>query len=190
MPSRYFCSMIRKSFIKVLRLCSILCILLILSFLISQLAFAFIDFKNTVTDVLNEQVTASIEISPELLNAIIQVESSNNPQAFNPRTKARGLTQITPVAWKELRRHHLIKYKQLKYKQDIYNPHVAREAGKDYLYIIQKYLKAKKIPLTLDHMLAAYVWGIENVSRHGIEKAPRVVKKYVSNVKNLAGLSD
>ena len=96
------------------------------------------------------------------------VESSNKPKAINRRTVARGLTQITPIAWKELLKHHRSKYKGLCFRQDIYRPEVAKQAGEDYLYIIQGHLKAKRMPVTLDNVLAAYVWGETNLQKHGM----------------------
>ena len=67
---------------------------------------------------------------------------------------------------------------------------VAREAGTDYLYHLQKILKAKHIPVTLDNLLAAYVWGPSNLEKNGIHNAPRIVKNYVAKVKRLAQASD
>lgn len=126
---------------------------------------------------------------PTLLNALIQVESSNKPWAVNRTSGARGLTQITPVAWKELRKHYKHKYGKLKFRQDMLRPEIAREAGEDFLCILQQHLKAAGIPPTLENLLAAYVWGEGKLARYGLERAPRIVKRYIRNVKRLAGIS-
>ncbi|MEW6075499.1 MAG: lytic transglycosylase domain-containing protein [Candidatus Omnitrophota bacterium] len=163
-------------------------VFIIVSLLISQFAFAFIDLR-PIPVMPAMGMIPTIEITPQLMNALVFVESSNNPFAFNRFTKARGLTQITPIAWKELKRHYRAKYAGLTYRKDIYNPEIAREAGRDYLYILQKYLQAKGIPVTLDNLLASYVWGIGNLSRYGLQKAPRVVKNYISSIKKHAALT-
>jgi len=129
-------------------------------------------------------VDATTLINDRLLDAIIKVESSDNPCAFNRRTKARGLTQIRAIAWLDLKRHYGDKYGKLCYRKDIYNPAVAREAGKDYLRILEKYLKTKGIPLTYHNLLTAYVWGPDNLIKYGFRGAPRSGKAYVAKVMN------
>ncbi len=177
MQSAYSGTKLNKHFIKGFNLVSVISIIIIIPFLINQFAFAFICFK---------QGTDRVEINSELLNAIIKVESSNNHRAFNHRSKARGLTQITPIAWKDLKRHYGYKYGKINYFKDIYDPEIAREAGKDYLYILQNYLKAKHIPLTWENLLAAYVWGPNNLAKYGLNSAPQGVKRYIAQVKSLA----
>lgn len=129
-------------------------------------------------------VDASTLIDDKLLDAIIKVESSNDPSAYNRYTKARGLTQIRAIAWLDLKKHYGDKYRKLCYRKDIYNPAVAREAGKDYLRILEKYLKAKGIPLTYHNLLTAYVWGPDNLLKYGFRGAPRSGKAYVAKVMN------
>lgn len=180
-----FRSGLSKEFGKVAKLSLLISPIIAASLLIHHLAFAFIERKYPAIDTAS-LFTPLIEVNPKLLSALIMVESSNNPMAFNHRTKARGLTQITPIAWKELVKHHRAKYSPLSYRQDIFDPAVARMAGEDYLYIIQLHLKAKNIPVTLDHVLAAYVWGHDNLKKYGLKNAPRVVKKYIRDIKRLA----
>lgn len=177
-----------KEFGKVMRLSLLLSPIIAASLLAHHMAFAFIERRYPAIDTAS-LFTPLIEVNPKLLNALIIVESSNNPKAFNRRTKARGLTQITPIAWKELIKHHSAKYKNLSYKKDLFDPAVARQAGEDYLYIIQLHLKAKNIPVTLDNVLAAYVWGHNNLKKYGLKDAPRVVKKYLRDIKRLAHIN-
>jgi len=126
-----------------------------------------------------------VVIDDRLLDAIIQIESSNNPKAHNRFTGARGLTQITPIAWRDLRRHHADKYNKLNYLRDIFKPAVAREAGKDYLQILATYLKAKGMPITYHNLLTAYVWGPDNLYKLGIKKLPKNGRNYVAKVMGL-----
>ncbi len=158
------------------------------SLLMQHMAFAFIERRLPIIE-SRAMFTPLIEVNPKLLDALIMVESSNNPKAFNRRTKARGLTQITPIAWKELKKQFRTKYKNVNYKTDIYEPRIARQAGEDYLYVIQLHLKAKGIPVTLDNVLASYVWGHQNLKKYGLKGAPKVVKRYIRDVKRLAGIN-
>jgi len=126
-----------------------------------------------------------MDIDAGLLNALIQVESSGNPRAFNPNSQARGLTQITPVAWEDLTMHHPDVYGNLNYEQDIFKPEVAKRAGTDYLNVLQKYLRAYKIPVTMENVLAAYNWGVGNLKKQGMEKAPKETRDYIQKIKAL-----
>ncbi len=187
MGKNIFLSQITKHFIKVSKLVLLILPIFFASIFIYRLSFAFIDYRTILPAAPGY---ATIQVTPELLEALIQVESSNNPRAYNDRTKARGLTQITPIAWRELRKHFGSKYANLNFWEDMCKSQVAREAGTDYLYHLQKILKAKRIPVTLDNLLAAYVWGPSNLEKNGIHNAPRVVKNYVAKVKRLAQASD
>jgi hypothetical protein len=177
-----------KDFKKVVQISLLFSPIIAASLLIHHMAFAFIERRLPAIETVS-LFTPLIEVNPKLLNALITVESSNNPRAFNHHTKARGLTQITPIAWKELSKHYRSKYKDYYYKEDIFNPDIARQAGEDYLYLIQIHLKAKGIPVTLDNVLASYVWGHENLKKYGLDNAPGVVKKYIRDIKRLAQIS-
>lgn len=178
------CSQIAKSFKKALTLPTLIVAGIMFFFLPDT--FAFIDRQwHTAFPPGASLTPPPLKITPPLLNALIFTESSNNPKAHNRFSGARGLTQITPVAWKELRRHYGYRYKKLKYYRDIFKPEVARQAGEDYLYILQGHLKAKGIPVTFDNVLAAYVWGEGNLKRYGLKNAPRSVKKYIAKIKKL-----
>lgn len=187
MEKRVFLSQVTKHFVKVFKLALLILPIFFTAVFIYRLSFAFIDYKAILSPAPSYAI---IEVTPELLEALIQVESMNNPRAYNHHSKARGLTQITPIAWKELRKHYSSKYGNLSFWDDMCKSQVAREAGKDYLYLLQKILKANRVPVTLDNLLAAYVWGPNNLAKNGIDNAPRVVKNYVSKVKRLAQASD
>ncbi|MGE4357969.1 MAG: transglycosylase SLT domain-containing protein, partial [Candidatus Omnitrophota bacterium] len=106
------------------------------------------DRRPTINDPFPE------ELFPELLEALIIAESSGNPYAYNPKSGARGLTQITSIAWKDLVRVYPGKYAHLTYESDIFNPTVARQAGLDYLKIVRGYLENDGLPTTLPYILA------------------------------------
>lgn len=169
----------------------ILAIVLIVSVCFFFLAdtFAFLDRHAALFQAMNFVVPVT-ETHPRLLNALVHVESSNNPRAINRFSGARGLTQITPIAWKELKKHYKYRYGKLKFRQAMLNHDIARQAGKDYLYILQQHLKARKIPPTLDNLLAAYVWGEGRLAQYGLTRAPRVVKRYIANIKKLNQIPD
>lgn len=179
MKSRFFLSPFLKIFKRVLGL--------IFSFAFIHFAFAS-HGKDHVREqclVHSKNINNLVEIEERLLAALIRVESSNNPKAYCRRTGARGLTQITPAAWRDLVANYPKKYRKLKYRQDIYRPDVAREAGKDYLKLLKRYLRAKRIPLTLDNLLAAYNWGINNLGRFGLHRAPRQTRRYIAKIKSI-----
>lgn len=122
-------------------------------------------------------------IDPILLDALIQTESSGNPNAFNKKTGARGLTQITPIAWKDLVAHYP-QYSKLNYEKDIFNPDVAKKAAVDYIKILKGYLRTYKIPDTTENILGSYNWGVGNVKNNGLEKAPKETRDYIVKILN------
>jgi len=177
-------STLKKTFKKVFNLKGINMTLLVISCVIAP--FIFIKYSPAFT--VNTDQMAIVDDT--LINAIIEAESSGNPNAFNRRTGARGLTQIRLIAWQDLRKHYGSKYRNLDYYQDIFNPNIAREAGKDYLNILKKYLIAKGIPVTYKNLLTAYVWGPDNLYRHGSWRAPKEGKLYVAKVMSLSAVKD
>ena len=137
----------------------------------------------------DRQISVPIEFIPKLLDALVTVESSNNPLAHNSSSGARGLTQITPVAWADLVNWHPERYSNLDYKRDIFNPDVARQAGFDYLNIVRRYLEHYDMPVTLPNLLAAYNWGIGNLRNHRLENAPEETINYITKIADLLGIS-
>ena len=121
-------------------------------------------------------------IDDRLIDAVSDVESSNNPAAFKKDEGARGLTQVRPEAWDDLVRHFPGKYGSMKYERDIFKPAVARQAARDYLNILCGYLRQVGIPVTLDNLMSAYNWGVGNVVKYGPEKVPPGTKQYVKKI--------
>ena len=128
------------------------------------------------------QEFSAFDMDEKFINALISIESANNPLAHNKKTGGRGLTQITPRAWQDLVRCFPEKYHHLNYPRDIFSPIIARAAGSDYLRIIKRYLKKKDIPVTVDTVIAAYNWGIGNLSRRGVPRMPRETRKYIKKM--------
>lgn len=130
-------------------------------------------------------LTLKMDIDPTFLNAIMQVESSGNPKAFNSGSGARGLFQTTPVAWKDLVAHYPSYYGKLNYEKDIFNPEVSRRAGNDYFNILKGYLTHYKLPVNYDTLMAAYNFGIGNLREKGMGGLPKETVDYIRKVKLL-----
>lgn len=97
------------------------------------------------------------------LRAIATIESSNNPKAFNKRSGARGLFQITTPCLMDYNRAH----PRARYGTgDLFNPVVARVIADWYFHVqIPRLLAAFNVPLTVDNVLAAYNWGAGNLRK-------------------------
>jgi soluble lytic murein transglycosylase-like protein len=126
-----------------------------------------------------------MDLNSELLNAMIEVESNNDPKAFNEAQGARGLTQITPIAWDDLVAHYPDQYKDLNYERDIWKPEIAIKAGNDYIKLVQQYLKTYKMPINVENIVSAYNWGIGNTKKFGVHNAPAETKAYIAKVRHL-----
>jgi len=125
-----------------------------------------------------------IVIDEKLVDFMVLVESSNNTLAHKKKTGARGPMQITPLAWKDLVRHFPAQYKNLNYRKHIFTHHIGKKAGRDYLVILKNYLRIKGIPVTLENLLAAYNWGIGNLAKFGLARAPRATRRFIEQIKN------
>ena len=94
------------------------------------------------------------------INIIIQIESSGNPNAYNEKSGAIGLMQITSIVVDEWNNGWGFEYNV----GDLYNPRINVRLGKWYLLRIKEhYLPHYKIPVTIENILASYNWGIGNV---------------------------
>ncbi len=121
----------------------------------------------------------------EMLSALIDTESSNDPNAFNEKSGARGLTQLRQIAWDDLVEHFPERYAGLDFKRDMFKPEIAIQAGRDYITIIRRYLRNYGMPETMDNILAAYNWGIGNLRKQGLENAPQQTKDYIEKIRHL-----
>ncbi len=144
---------------------------------------------------LSSPVWAQVEID---MDAIAQIESSNQMRAYNKKTQARGLYQITPIVFKDFKeagaRGDFPKHANWIYQltpDDSYNPHTNKIIAQWYLTeAIPFYLDNYNIPDTLTHRIFCYCWGIGNVVkwyRAGGEydRLPKEVKAYLKKYKEL-----
>ena len=116
-----------------------------------------------------------------VLSIIAQIESSNNPLAYNPKTQAIGLYQITSICLKEYNSFHKTKYT----KKDLFNPTINKKIAFWYLNKrIPQMLKYYKCSVTIENILICYNWGIGNFlkwkKREGdIKKLPEETREYL-----------
>ena len=138
--------------------------------------------------------TSSVYATDVDINIIIQIESGGNPNAYNYKTTARGLLQITEICLKDFNEcFHFadkefingefvlwidfIKLGQKVNIEELYEPSKNIIIGSWYMNIrIPQMLRAYKIPDTIDNRLWAYNAGIGNVKK-GIK--PRETKNYI-----------
>jgi len=123
----------------------------------------------------------TVPLEALLESYIIPVESSNNPFAVNKKSGARGLTQMTSIAWEDLQRVFPEKYKNIPFKVGSMNPEISKQAGLDYLDIIDGYLEHYGFEKTVDNYLAAYNAGIGTLYTI-TERNSKLYKKNKKNV--------
>jgi len=114
-----------------------------------------------------DRVAQKVKLAPELIRAVVAVESSYNPAAVS-HVGAQGLMQLMPATAADLG------------VKDSFDPAENIDGGSRYLSrLLEKY------DGDLDHALAAYNWGQGNVDRHGLEKMPTETRNYLAKVKQL-----
>lgn len=133
------------------------------------------------------------EVDKKLVDAIIQVESSGNPDKVS-KAGAIGLMQITPIVLKEFNdreynpEHYFICGQDVSFvkpilpKESLFNKDVNKSVGTWYLKRLKDhYLKDK---YTLEHLLAAYNGGITHLRKCGydVNKMPKETREYVVKV--------
>lgn len=113
------------------------------------------------------------------MNKIFQIESSMNPKAFNAKTQARGLGQITPIVVKEWNGYNP---RQKFVDEDMFNPEINKRVATWYMtQRIPQMLKYYKIPVTVENVLSAYNAGIGNVKKGVIPtETQNYIKKYMT----------
>ena len=121
------------------------------------------------------------EIDDDLVNAIAQVESSNNRLAYNERTRCAGLLQISEIVLQEWNEDTEIDVEPRHYEKiDLFNEQISRQIGTWYL----KRLRDRYGCPTLRDCLAAYNFGIDACRRVNFEweRYPKSVRAYVDKV--------
>lgn len=111
------------------------------------------------------------------LSIIAEIESSDNPLAYNPKSGARGLYQISEVALLDYNTWHKGSEMPL---ISLYSPILAYKVANWYLSIrIPQMLKFYGFPCDIEHVLWAYSAGISNVRKRIKPKETRdYIKKF------------
>ena len=97
------------------------------------------------------------------MKRVMQIESSGNPNAYNPHTKATGLYQLTPVVVADYNDHYKT---DLKIHQ-LYDPELNTAIA--YWYMnqrIQHFLNHYEIKDTIENRLIAWHDGIGNLRKY------------------------
>lgn len=141
----------------------------------------FIGFSNIDRVFAENQSSSDYEVYINMA-IIASIESSNNPKAYNKRTKAAGLYQITPICLADYNNYHSNKYSDYMLFDSNVN------------YIIANWYMNKRIPQLLKYYgvkdniksrLWAYNAGIGKVVKNVM---PKETIDYIS--KYYAGLSN
>lgn len=101
---------------------------------------------------------------PINMSVVAEIESSNNPKAYNEKSQARGLFQITPIAlrhYNETSNYHLL---GLVEDDELFDPNINRKVASWYL----NWLYDRT--WTVRDTLIAYNWGIGNWRKWRIRK--------------------
>ncbi len=112
------------------------------------------------------------------LKIIAQIESSNNPNAYNKRTQATGLYQITPICLKEYNNFHPSKKLVMR---DMFDPNKSKQVAVWYLEKrIPQMLRHFKKDVSVDNILISYNCGINCVVKN---RLPNETKNYIKKYK-------
>lgn len=113
------------------------------------------------------------------LAKIIQIESSGNPLAYNKRSKARGLCQITPIVLEDYNYYGRVipGYEPITASM-LFNPEVNKRIASWYLEErIPQMLRHFKKPVSVENVLIAYNAGISYVVNG--KSLPMETRKYI-----------
>jgi len=114
------------------------------------------------------------------MSIIATIESNNDPMAYNAKSKARGMYQITPICLKDYNIENLLNLPLVA----LFDPKTSIDIANWYLNArIPQFLRNKGIVDTIDNRLWAYNAGIGNVVK-GI--MPQETVDYIRKYKELA----
>jgi soluble lytic murein transglycosylase-like protein len=114
------------------------------------------------------------------LNIIAKIESGNDPMAYNSRTQARGLCQITPICLKDFTKMNDYWYSDPDY---LFNPAFNCKVADWYMNKrIPQLLKHYNLSDTLENRLIAYNAGIRAVVKG---YCPRETRNYITKYKRI-----
>lgn len=120
------------------------------------------------------------------MQAIAMIESSGDPQAYNERTNAVGLYQITLPCLADYNQAHILGgYNH----EDMFHPSRAHIVASWYINKkIPSYMKYYKIEDSINNRLIAYNWGIGNLRKwvrsERTYKIPKETSDYIVKYNN------
>ena len=126
-------------------------------------------------DVEGAEVTVDMQI-------VAQIESSCNPMAYNERTQATGMYQITPICLADYNNYHKGKFNL----QEMFEEEKARKVARWYCFVrVPQLLKHYGFVDTLDNRLIAYNYGIGNMKKNKHLALPKETREYLLKYKKL-----
>ena len=106
------------------------------------------------------------------LLVIAEIESNNNPHAYNSSSGATGKYQITKICLQDYNNYHTVKYTL----DDMYNAQKSLVVASWYLTNrIPQLLRYYGHTVNLTNTLVAYNWGISHVG----EDLPKETRNYI-----------
>jgi hypothetical protein len=111
------------------------------------------------------------------MSVIQQIESSGRPDAYNARSGARGLYQITPICLQEWNNFHPKDQHTL---DDLFHPDTNTKIATWFMLIrIPQMLRYYGVPVTIENMIVAWNAGIV-YARRGVvpTETANFIKKY------------
>lgn len=120
------------------------------------------------------QPFAHSSINPEI---IALIESRNNPNAFNARSGARGLYQITPICLQHYNNIHSSNVRL----DSLFDPTINKKVASWYLGWLAKQLKDD------DKVLVGFNWGIAHAYKWNgsFQSLPSETRKYLTKYHKL-----
>ena len=121
------------------------------------------------------------------LDAIKSIESSNNPLAYNAKTRCFGFYQISKICLQDYNDFHNTDYQA----KDLFFPILNKKIAVWYFKRIEQMLGSYTIPITMVTVLASYNWGIGNVARWhagggAFKNLPKMTQAYIRKYKTIA----
>lgn len=136
--------------------------------------------KNTILSLLFTILIFNYAHADVDMTKIAMIESSGNPSAYNSRSGATGLFQITKICLADYNNLHKSKYSM----DDLWNTSVNTEIATWYMNIrIPKLLRHYKKADTLENRLIAYNCGVGCIGKELPIETVRYIEKY-KNEKN------
>jgi hypothetical protein len=115
------------------------------------------------------------------MDAIAQIESSDNAKAYNTQDGAIGKYQITKIVLTEYNNFHAQKFS----RKDLYNEHINFEIASWFMRVrIPQMLVYYRLPLTTENKIICWNAGIRNAIKG---RVPTITKQYLKKYARLTG---